>query len=99
MDTFKIGETVVVDINVEGVDNAIAGAVIRVDDLGNERLLVDNQSMTDMGNQNYRYLWDTDISISGVSRVSIAGIYKTTITATDTQGAKGIERFNIRITE
>lgn len=64
--TFKRGETAVIDAELVGLDSSISDVSIKIDDKDGYPVVY-STAMADKGNQKYRYCWDTSPAYSGYS--------------------------------
>ena len=72
--TFRQNETVCIDAELEGVDTSISNVDITiVTNTGYS--VVATAAMDEIGNQKYRYFWDTSAGISGISAWSAWSAY------------------------
>jgi hypothetical protein len=66
--TFQMGETVVIDTELEAVAASISSVDIEIRSSTNSSTIaVSGVEMEDMSNQKYRYYWDTRIGYSSSS--------------------------------
>lgn len=72
--TFRLNDTVVVDVELTGLDTTISDVNVQIDDIAGYTV-VSNSTMTDIGNQRYRYFWDTSSGYSGSSSWSAWSAY------------------------
>jgi len=73
--TFKMGETVVVETEIEGVDTSISDVNISISNSITGSYAVSGTVMEELGNQRYRYFWDTRIGYSAFSGWSSYSYY------------------------
>jgi hypothetical protein len=66
---FKRPETVVIDAQIDGIDSAISGVGIQIVDRGNS-VVVPLTQMDNLGNQKFRYFFETASGYTGMSGVS-----------------------------
>jgi hypothetical protein len=66
---FKRPETVVIDAQIDGIDSAISGVSIQIVDRGNS-VVVPLTQMDNLGNQKFRYFFETASGYTGMSGVS-----------------------------
>jgi len=66
--TFRRTETVVIDVELEGLDTSIGSSGVKVEivDDGGSSVIVETV-MNELGNQKYRYFWDTSVGYTGYS--------------------------------
>jgi hypothetical protein len=66
--TFRQNETVVVDVELEGIDTFIpsSGVAIKIESSTGYTIIPDTE-MDNLGNQKYRYFWDTRSGFTGTS--------------------------------
>jgi hypothetical protein len=72
--TFRQNETVVVDVELEGVDTSISDVDIKIQS-STGYAVVATTAMAEIGNQKYRYFWDTRNGYSGTSGWSAVSAY------------------------
>jgi hypothetical protein len=73
--TFRMNETVVIDIEIEGIDTSISDVNIDIRSSVSNAYAVSGVTMEEIGNQKYRYFWDTRLGYSGTSGWSTYSAY------------------------
>lgn len=64
--TYKTGETAIIECEIDGIDSAVSGVNIEIQDFNNN-VAVSGTSMSDLGNQQYRFYWNTASGYSAFS--------------------------------
>ena len=72
--TFRQNETVIVDAELEGIDTSISDVDIEIT-TNTGYTVIAATAMAEIGNQKYRYFWDTRNGISGISGWSAYSYY------------------------
>lgn len=75
--TFRTGESVVIDAALEGIDTSISDVTITIVSATTGATAISGITMEDEGNQKYRFVWDTRLGYSEVSGYSGISAYST----------------------
>lgn len=73
--TYRQNETVVIDAELEGIDSSISDVDIEIRSSVSNAVAVSGTTMQDLGNQQWRYFWDTRIGYSAFSGWSTYSAY------------------------
>jgi hypothetical protein len=66
-ETFRLGETVLIECELESINSSISDVDIEIRSTTTNSIAVSGTTMEEMGNQKYRYFFDTRNGYSGTS--------------------------------